>query len=490
MKSVLGPRPREMVMRRTAKSVRMCGPLIALFGVAAGCSSPDRVFGEGKGGANSGGGSGGRAQGGSSSGNAQMSGGSGSNTPIGGAGNAGSYGGTSGNGAPNGGMTNSGGRDDSSSGGAAHSGGTNDGGGASAGGKANSGGKGNSGGSTAAGGTTSAGGVPSSGGTSSGGTTGVAGGGAPVDPCLNNGGCSTNATCTKTSATTRTCACKSGFSGDGVTCNDVNECNSADDGCDPNATCSNTVGSRICTCADGFTGTGVACTLIPPPAPVSTWKFEKQSTASTILDSTGSNTGNVVTGGEVNAPPISSAVVFIADRKGTSNGALRLDGVTSQNWVFVPNSTSLNRPWVSKAITMTVWVRMTTVPASGGVTLLDRGGNHDTTSFGLSLFNGKPQVKMGNHVASGTANLPTATWTFLAGVYDGTDLRLYVNGDLAGSFPNVSVPLVSLTEALTIGASLNFVGGYSTGFINGDLDEVRLYDAGLKAAQVKAVMQE
>ena len=490
MKSVLGPRPREMVMRRTAKSVRMCGPLIALFGVAAGCSSPDRVFGEGKGGANSGGGSGGRAQGGSSSGNAQMSGGSGSNTPIGGAGNAGSYGGTSGNGAPNGGMTNSGGRDDSSSGGAAHSGGTNDGGGASAGGKANSGGKGNSGGSTAAGGTTSAGGVPSSGGTSSGGTTGVAGGGAPVDPCLNNGGCSTNATCTKTSATTRTCACKSGFSGDGVTCNDVNECNSADDGCDPNATCSNTVGSRICTCADGFTGTGVACTLIPPPAPVSTWKFEKQSTASTILDSTGSNTGNVVTGGEVNAPPISSAVVFIADRKGTSNGALRLDGVTSQNWVLVPNSTSLNRPWVSKAITMTVWVRMTTVPASGGVTLLDRGGNHDTTSFGLSLFNGKPQVKMGNHVASGTANLPTATWTFLAGVYDGTDLRLYVNGDLAGSFPNVSVPLVSLTEALTIGASLNFVGGYSTGFINGDLDEVRLYDAGLKAAQVKAVMQE
>lgn len=490
MKSVLGPRPREMVMRRTAKSVRMCGPLIALFGVAAGCSSPDRVFGEGKGGANSGGGSGGRAQGGSSSGNAQMSGGSGSNTPIGGAGNAGSYGGTSGNGAPNGGMTNSGGRDDSSSGGAAHSGGTNDGGGASAGGKANSGGKGNSGGSTAAGGTTSAGGVPSSGGTSSGGTTGVAGGGAPVDPCLNNGGCSTNATCTKTSATTRTCACKSGFSGDGVTCNDVNECNSADDGCDPNATCSNTVGSRICTCADGFTGTGFACTLIPPPAPVSTWKFEKQSTASTILDSTGSNTGNVVTGGEVNAPPISSAVVFIADRKGTSNGALRLDGVTSQNWVFVPNSTSLNRPWVSKAITMTVWVRMTTVPASGGVTLLDRGGNHDTTSFGLSLFNGKPQVKMGNHVASGTANLPTATWTFLAGVYDGTDLRLYVNGDLAGSFPNVSVPLVSLTEALTIGASLNFVGGYSTGFINGDLDEVRLYDAGLKAAQVKAVMQE
>ena len=490
MKSVLGPRPREMVMRRTAKSVRMCGPLIALFGVAAGCSSPDRVFGEGKGGANSGGGSGGRAQGGSSSGNAQMSGGSGSNTPIGGAGNAGSYGGTSGNGAPNGGMTNSGGRDDSSSGGAAHSGGTNDGGGASAGGKANSGGKGNSGGSTAAGGTTSAGGVPSSGGTSSGGTTGVAGGGAPVDPCLNNGGCSTNATCTKTSATTRTCACKSGFSGDGVTCNDVNECNSADDGCDPNATCSNTVGSRICTCADGFTGTGFACTLIPPPAPVSTWKFEKQSTASTILDSTGSNTGNVVTGGEVNAPPISSAVVFIADRKGTSNGALRLDGVTSQNWVLVPNSTSLNRPWVSKAITMTVWVRMTTVPASGGVTLLDRGGNHDTTSFGLSLFNGKPQVKMGNHVASGTANLPTATWTFLAGVYDGTDLRLYVNGDLAGSFPNVSVPLVSLTEALTIGASLNFVGGYSTGFINGDLDEVRLYDAGLKAAQVKAVMQE
>lgn len=86
------------------------------------------------------------------------------------------------------------------------------------------------------------------------------------------------------------------------------------------------------------------------------------STASTILDSTGSNTGNLVTGGQVDAPPIATAVVFAADRKGTSNGALRLDGVTSQNWVLVPNSTSLNRPWVSKTITMTSWVRMTTGP--------------------------------------------------------------------------------------------------------------------------------
>ena len=106
--SVLRNPSKEMVMRCTAKAVRMCGPLIALFGAVTACSAPAREFGNG--GANSDGGSAGRAPGGSSSGSAQMSGGSGSNTSLGGAGNAASYGGTIGSaGALQGGMTNSGG---------------------------------------------------------------------------------------------------------------------------------------------------------------------------------------------------------------------------------------------------------------------------------------------------------------------------------------------------------------------------------------------
>jgi len=311
-----------------------------------------------------------------------------------------------------------------------------------------------------------------------------------VNECqTNNGGCHTNATCTNTTGS-RTCACKSGFTGNGTSCTDVNECQSANGGCDTNAICTNTSGSRTCACSEGFSGNGLTCTLVPPPTAVSIWKFEKQSTATRIVDSRGSNTGTVVTGNELVSPPAATAPVFAADRNGVANGALRLDGVTSQNWVSVPHSTSLNSPWVNNAITMTIWVRLLSVPASGGIGLFDRGGNQDTTTFSLWIFNGKPQLRMDNYTASGAANMPVNSWTFLAGVYNGTALTLYVNGEVAGSFGNVGVPLVSLSGQLTIGALQNTTSGYPTGFPNGDIDEVRLYGAALSAPQIRVVMEE
>jgi hypothetical protein len=281
-----------------------------------------------------------------------------------------------------------------------------------------------------------------------------------------------------------------GYSGDGLTCNDVNECLSANGGCNTNAVCTNTVGSRTCACVTGFTGDGLTCTAVPPPAPISQWKFEKQANPNSILDSAGNNPGTVVTGISISSPPNATAPTFVADRNGVANGALRLDGVTSANWVFVPNSSSLNAPWTNNAITMTIWVKMKTFPASGGADFLNRGGNTDPTPFSLELFNGNPYLSLKLYSAEATATIPTSTWTFLAGVYDGTNLVLYVNGDVASSFPNVGIQMMSGGEPLSIGAVRNTTGLYTTGFIDGDIDEVRLYGAALTATQIKTVMQQ
>jgi hypothetical protein len=84
-----------------------------------------------------------------------------------------------------------------------------------------------------------------------------------VNECLNStlNTCNESAICTNTNGS-YTCACKSGFSGNGRSCEDLHECDLNTHGCHSNASCHNTHGSHICTCVKGFSGDGYNCTDI------------------------------------------------------------------------------------------------------------------------------------------------------------------------------------------------------------------------------------
>uniref|UniRef100_A0A0G4I038 EGF-like domain-containing protein n=1 Tax=Chromera velia CCMP2878 TaxID=1169474 RepID=A0A0G4I038_9ALVE len=60
-----------------------------------------------------------------------------------------------------------------------------------------------------------------------------------------------------------TYTCNTGFSGDGPSCTDVDECTASGPGaqhnCDPDATCVNIHGSFACSCNSGFAGSGTTC---------------------------------------------------------------------------------------------------------------------------------------------------------------------------------------------------------------------------------------
>lgn len=73
----------------------------------------------------------------------------------------------------------------------------------------------------------------------------------PVDECGTTHNCDANAQCTNTPGSF-TCGCNSGYTGSGVTCEDINECTLGSDGCDATAKCTNTVGSFSCECAAGY----------------------------------------------------------------------------------------------------------------------------------------------------------------------------------------------------------------------------------------------
>lgn len=69
--------------------------------------------------------------------------------------------------------------------------------------------------------------------------------------------CDVNANCSDTLGSYQ-CTCNDGYTGDGETCSDIDECLS--NPCDKNATCNNTDGGFFCECDSGFVGDGMSCT--------------------------------------------------------------------------------------------------------------------------------------------------------------------------------------------------------------------------------------
>ena len=81
--------------------------------------------------------------------------------------------------------------------------------------------------------------------------------------------------------------------------------------------------------------------------------------------------------------------------------------------------------------------------------------------------------------AYGTASLPVNTWSFLTETYDGTTLRLYVNGIQVAATTHAGAISTS-TNALQIGGD-SLYGQYFSGLI----DNVRVYNTALTAAQIE-----
>ncbi len=106
-------------------------------------------------------------------------------------------------------------------------------------------------------------------------------------------------------------------------------------------------------------------------------------------------------------------------------------------------------------------------------------GNNNTPRFTIWDDTGAAQ-----HLSS-SVNVSLSTWNHIAATFDGSTIRIYVNGALAGSrvFGGKIGTPASYDSALG-GMGLN-PGTYN---LNGFLDEVYLYDQALTAGQVRTLM--
>jgi hypothetical protein len=81
-----------------------------------------------------------------------------------------------------------------------------------------------------------------------------------LDECaLGTSGCAANAHCENTDGWF-TCSCNPGFTGDGTVCDDTDECEDGTAECAEAAVCTNTPGTYLCGCPEGYVGDGTTCT--------------------------------------------------------------------------------------------------------------------------------------------------------------------------------------------------------------------------------------
>ena len=159
---------------------------------------------------------------------------------------------------------------------------------------------------------------------------------------------------------------------------------------------------------------------------------------------------------------------------GKVGGALSFDGVSS--YVGLSNVAGLvpgNTPH-----TIAAWVKVNALPSNRAWILLLGNEGNGAHHWLINSAGGTQFGVWGGGQVNPT--LPVGTWVHVATTFDGTTLSGYVNGVLIGtsaaSFNLTGMPLSLAQQHL------------GENYFNGQLDEVRVYDYALSAAEVAALV--
>jgi hypothetical protein len=193
-----------------------------------------------------------------------------------------------------------------------------------------------------------------------------------------------------------------------------------------------------------------------------------EGTGTTVADISGRN----------NTGTLGSGVTWTA--KGRFGSALVFDG---SSYVTVPDDDSLD---LTTGMTLAAWVYPTTTLTDWSTVLLKEQPGELVYALYAGSPDNRPSVYFnvstrpgGQRDATGPTALPRRAWSYLTSTYDGSTLRLYINGALVASRA-VTKPITTSTDALRIGG--NTIWGE---YFKGRIDEVRIYDRALSQSEIE-----
>jgi len=165
---------------------------------------------------------------------------------------------------------------------------------------------------------------------------------------------------------------------------------------------------------------------------------------------------------------------------GKYGGACDFDGAGSS--INIGDSSSLN---ITEAITIESWVKFNALSQPSGTskfpTIVSKNPVND--AYLLFLSNSDfitLRLDIGGIQDVGSTFIPsTDRWYHVAGTYDGSEMKLYIDGVLDNSKSQTG-SIDSTTDDLTIGRFST-----DTGFFNGSIDEVMIYSRSLSQDEIR-----
>ena len=163
---------------------------------------------------------------------------------------------------------------------------------------------------------------------------------------------------------------------------------------------------------------------------------------------------------------------------GRFGGALDFDGIN--DWVTIADAADLD---MRDAITLEAWVNPRSLAGWNTILLKEAATGLAYSLYANDFYPLHPAgyVNVGGmqdvSVVDNKA-LPLNAWSHVAMTYDGTKLRLYINGDEVGS-RTLTGRIIASNRELRIGGN-DFWGE----FFNGRIDEVRIYNRALQPTEI------
>lgn len=190
---------------------------------------------------------------------------------------------------------------------------------------------------------------------------------------------------------------------------------------------------------------------------------------------------------------------IVDDRSGFQNdaqviGAVYVDGVRDSAMAFdgddyleTPDSSALD---IDEEVTIMAWISPSSISQYDRI--IAKSHTEDLnpwTMYGL-LFDAGNHSRMeistdeNQNFLNGVSTIPLNQWTHLAATYDGSEMRLFVNGNLDASTAHTG-PIDINDMPLTVARS-----GFGSNYFKGEIDDVRVYNRALAGQKIRQSFEE